>query len=266
MGKISPLQSCQLWTPLYLSSVGMYATVGGLFGGIYVLQQDFGLGYWKANLLAFFVVILVRALYESLVVHKTPWRSVEIQKFIEFSAKSALFLVPILYVLKGPLGEWAVLVTVAISSRITGRIKARLWPSMTHASSEPLRRIFEKKLPVFVRCLYVLFLATAVSTYFGVQLWGLAHFFPIFGFSLFVSLLLHMMLEWHLVYERSIDLRFMTWCVLISAVSSIVVVAYLFGTIGVCQWQGKPATISGLIGLKLLQPWCVRILLSREQG
>jgi hypothetical protein len=250
-----------LWKLLYLFSIGLYTTVGGLLSMLFVLQQSFG--YWKANFFAFAVVIFARALYEAIVLHGAHWKSVEIKRFCKFALTSACILVPILFILKKPLGDWAVLVTIVISSRITKKLRARYFPVSSQKNVDPLRTAFEERLPIYIKCLYAMFVVLALLSYIGLSVFGKESFFFVFGTALFISLILDMYLEWRRVYEKTIDVACMLFFCCIGIGFSILGVAWVFSFMMLLGGSGKASTISGVIFIKLIQPVVFKKVLER---
>ena len=258
--------SVKLWERLYLTSVGLYGTVGGMFLVIYALQTYLRFGYLLASFVTFFIVVFLRGIFDSVLILEAPLSQKRLGRLSLLSLETTLVLCPILYLLKAPFGEWSVVIAIGISSKVVNWLKDKTFPPSQHKDVDFFAQLFAKKLPLYSKCLYGFFIGLGILTYAGVSIWGMENFSPIFSFVLFFTLLANMTAEWTFVYERPLRrAEFMGFCggAAIGALITTVLVILMVNELG---WQGKAATICAVIILKLVQPWLTNRFLQSKQA
>ncbi len=229
-----------------------------MFGLLYGLQALLGLDYLFSVFVTFFVIVLLRGLFESAAVRDVPVHKLQPQKFLLLAFWSSIILCPILYLLKQPFGEWSVIIAIAFSSKIILWLRKKIFLSAQNGDEEPRRLLLMKKLPLYTQCLYGFFGGLAVLTYAGVKVWGIDNFSLIFAAGLFIALIPHMILEWILVFEQRLAPSTIGRFCCAALVGTVITTALLCIMIQGFGMAGKAATISAMILLKLVQPWFVK--------
>jgi hypothetical protein len=253
--------SIRLWKKFYLVSILLFGTVGGFFGLLYGMQDQFGFGHLQASFITFLIIIFVRGILESLLIHDVSWNTVQFKKLLLLSVEGSVILAPLLYLLKIPFGAWSVLIAVGCSSQIIRWLKKKNFPQALQNDSEAFSKILAKKLPLYNRSLCGFFIALGLLTYGGLWIWGISNFSTIFSWVLFITLLAHMILEWTSVYKRPLR-RPVFLAFLAGAVGGTLITSWLIGQmLDDFGWPGKASTICGMIILKLTQPWLTKWLL-----
>lgn len=230
-----------------------------MFGILFVLQI-YNMGFWSTNFVAFFLVVLLRALFNATVIQNTPLDKIDFTKFIKFACKGSLILVLILYVLKGVLGDWSPLVTVVLSSTILKKVKKKIWPNQRESESQTEQFVHKELL--YQRFNFIFMGLLTLFAYSGICIWSIHQFIPIFGVSLFFALLLQMVLEWVFVYDQKIDAASTLLFVAGSAIGSLATIFLFSFLMQQCGLSGKAATIISVIALKIIQPWLLHLKLS----
>jgi len=117
-----------LATKLYLVTVALYATVG-IVMVLPTALMACGMPPLGATFAAFFVVSLIRSLYESVVIYQTPTNKLAWEKILMLVLVNASVMTYVYCAIKPSLGYFSIPVALVISMAVVTRIKAALWPN-----------------------------------------------------------------------------------------------------------------------------------------
>jgi hypothetical protein len=244
------------WQKFYFVNLALFGTVALMFGSLYILQAELEVGFFLANIVAFFAIVYARSIFDPIFIYDAPLSKMQFKKNILFAALSALILVLMLCLLRTFLGEWAIFVMIALSQKIMLKLRSLLFSSTTQSGGVARSQLFEK-ITVYTKGLYSFFGATAVLSYFGVALLGTSSFSLVFCIALFIALLLHMLFEVTTMYHVTVTQKILLQTIAVSVLGALATSALFCVFFGYTA-SGKASTIMAIIVLKLIQPWWIR--------
>lgn len=234
---------------LFLANLGFYSTIAAVMTlpSVFVSMDIPPL---LASFFAFFIVVFIRAGYESLVIYEAKFHQIEPLKMAALSAITATSSSLISFFAKPALGYFAIPVAVMVSMLIVNKIKAILWPAHE-------RQGFFAQMPAalnevtFAR--YRFFAILVLGTYFAYGKYGIS--FPLaFPASFFVGMMVE---EWSVIinaYKQKIGNK----QIIGSIIWSIICSAEAIGIVGLLKngldFPYQTATIIGVLVIKLIQP------------
>lgn len=251
----------ELANKFYLYSIGMYAAITSVFGGLYVFHSVLGLNQLVSIFIAYFITVLWRSLYDQLTIYKLKIQQINLKNNLILALIGALTLAVLYYFIKPLLGDWSIPVTIIISMRIIGKIKTFLWPTNTNKLPE-LLKIYSKKLKAYIYGLYGFFIGVALITSQFMNFYGKSYFYFAFALGIFIGLLFEQLYEFITIYKIKLmkfNIFMSTTIAIFFAILCTTLAFILMQSIG---FSGKVATISGVISLKLIQPLISNLLLN----
>lgn len=235
---------------LYLASIGFYATIGILMVLSALATKAFGQKTIIASFAIFFIVALLKAAYESLVIYETPIKSLSPKKMMLLSSVTSGIMTIISVAIKPYIGYFSIPVSIIISLLIVKRLKEALWPATAHTG-------FFAKLPAKLEAVgpgrYIFFGSLVGITYLAYGKLDF-NFFYSFAAAFFVSMIFEEFYNLTKLYEQKLDTRTITqmllWTSCCAAMSSGIVFVMMekFG------YSGQFSTIASVVFLKLIQP------------
>ncbi|MFA5075170.1 MAG: hypothetical protein WC436_03655 [Candidatus Babeliales bacterium] len=249
----------KLSNKFYLFSAGLYAAVASIFGFIFVFQF-LGLNQITAIFIGYFLTVLWRAFYDQLIILELKIKQLNIKNNFILALTSACVLSILYYFIRGPLGDWAVPITIIISMKITGKIRKFLWPDGSKNYSEFLK-IYLQKIQIYMLGLYGFFLAVALITYKIVKIFGLPYFYFAFAAGILIGLIFEQIYNLIKIYEIKLTTKNIFISIAIAIISSIFCTSLVFVFMQILAFSGKTATIIGIIVLKITQPLSFKFLI-----
>jgi hypothetical protein len=238
-----------LASKIYLTTIALYATIGIVMMLPSALKAC-GMPPLAATFTAFFIVSLVRALYESMIIYQTPFNKLALEKILALVVVNASVMTYAFCILKPELGYFAIPVALVISTAVVTRLKAALWPNHTPAG-------FFAKLPAKLQTnmlgtygFFAILVIIARTTYCS---YGVPFQFA-FPAAFFAGVLFEEVYKMISVYEQELHTKAIRAIVAWAAFCAVIATALtvLMITLG-CPEQA--ATIASVVIVKLLQPF-----------
>lgn len=242
---------------LYFQQLSVYGTIGFIMLLPYLLQPYFSLPV--ASFLSFFVVVTLRALFETCVLYEVSFGRVSVSKILVLSLATAGLMTFFLVLVKPKLGWYAIPLSIIFASTVVGKLKTKLWPN-GGASSEPFAQLAEKiRLNTTISyAFYAIFVPITVISYVCYHVW----FFAAVFFGYFVGAVFEELCVSVLLYAKRLVIRNVCISLLWSACCAGLAALVIWATTNLLGLEGQAATIIGIITLKLVQP-LRRIISSR---
>jgi hypothetical protein len=237
-----------LATKLYLVTVALYATVG-IVMMLPTALQACGMSPLGATFAAFFIVSLVRSLYESMVIYQTPANKLVWGKILMLVVVNASVMTYVYCVIKPSLGYFSIPVALVISMAVVTRIKAALWPN--HVPAGFFARLPEKlKINMLGTYGFFAILVIIARTAYGSYGIPFEYAFPA---AFFAGMLFEESYKLISVYEQELHtkaaLAIIAWAACCAVIATTITVLMIK--------LGCPppaATIASVVIVKLLQP------------
>lgn len=237
-----------------LYSIGIYATLAGIaictWLGIII-----GLPAWIAIFSAFTLTIFVRTFYEQIIILNMPRFAISLQKNTLFALIYSIIMSFAFYYIKGPLGYWAIPITLVIAQIVIKPIRSYLWA--TKPTQQPLRQLYAQKQNIYMASLYGFYGLLAAIAVTGVQYlhWP---FVLAFGLAVCIALITSILFEFHYLYEQHFDIKIIAYLFLLAIVLTLATTAIVILLVK-SGLSGKVATIITCVIAKIIEQY----LLSR---
>ena len=235
---------------LYLTNAAMYATVGLSMLLPFLLLQALAMPQLIASFVAFLIISLSRAFFESIVINESPINGLAVSKLLTLSVATAATMTIVIFYLKAPCGNFVIPLAVIISRKIVGALKTALWQNTVRLG---YFAELATKLQFNMTGTYYFFGALVGITYFAYGKYGFnfAYIFPSAFFLGIICEELYFMIN---VYEIEPGIntmfRLMAWAAACAIASTIIVISMM----QLLGCSGQVATIVGVILIKLVQP------------
>lgn len=235
---------------LYFTSVGLYATIITIMVLPTLFIKTFGIPQAIASLTVFFIISFVRAAYESLVIYEAPIKSLSLPKMLFLSAITASAMFIAAHFLKPKLGYFSIPVSIAVAMMIVGKLKAELWPS---AERQGFFHDLLTKLEVSKKGMYGFYAILVGIAYIAYNKYHI-NFNLAFAAAFFIGMIFEEAYNMIQVYDRPMTpkavVATLTWSSVCAIISTLIVCVM----IGMFGFEGKTATITSVVLLKLIQP------------
>lgn len=235
---------------LYLMSIGLYATIITIMVLPTLLINILSIPQAAASLTAFFIVSFVRAVYESLVIYEAPVKSLSLSKMLILSAVTASAMFLAAHFLKPKLGYFSIPVSIMIAMVIVGKLKAELWPS---AERQGFFHELPAKLDVSKKGMYGFYAILVGITYIAYNMCHI-NFNLTFVAAFFIGMMFEEIYNMINVYNQPTTLKLVTSMFIWSSICAVISSAIVFIMMGMFNFDGKTATITSIVLLKLIQP------------
>ena len=235
---------------LYFTNAGLYATIIIIMVLPTLLTKAFGIPQTAARLAVFFIVPFIRAAYESLVIYEAPIKSLSLPKMLFLSATTASSMFFAAHFLKPKLGYFSIPVSIIIAMIVVGKLKAKLWPS---AERPGFFHNLPTKLEVSKRGMYGFYAILVSITYITYNKYHI-DFSLAFAAAFLVGVIFEEAYNMIHVYNQPITPKIITTMVILASVCAIIATAIVWVMIGMFDFDGKTATITSVVLLKLIQP------------
>lgn len=235
---------------LYLINLALYATIGLVMTLPAVFAKYLEISPILASFGAYFVVLFLRAAYESIVVYEAPIKSLSPHKMLILTLVTASIISLISVFLKPKIGYFSIPVALIISMTIVGKLKAALWPATQRTG-------FLAELPAKLELVslgrygfYAIFVGIA---YIACAKYGV-DFIYAFPAGFFIGMIFEETYNLTKLYEQKLTAKSAAAMIIWSAVCAIGSTAIIIAMIKQFGFQDKVATIAGVIIIKLIQP------------
>jgi hypothetical protein len=239
---------------LYLATIGFYLTIGLIMLLPTIFAAMFGIPlHLIVGVTAFsikFVVVFLRAAYESLLIYEAPVKSLSPKKMLLLSLITATLMTLVSYYAKPSLGYFSIPVSIIISLLLVSRLKTAMWPVTP-------RHGFFALLPAKLGALsfgrYIFFGFLVGIAYLGYGKYGF-NFYVVFATAYFVGMVVEELYNVVKVYEQKLNTKNVVatilWAVLCAGASAAIV-WFMMSVLG---YAGQAATITSVLVIKLIQP------------
>lgn len=235
---------------LYLTNAAMYATVGVSMLLPFLLLQALALPQLVASFVAFLIISLSRAFFESIVINEAPINNLAMSKLLTLSVATAATMTVVLFYLKGPCGNFVIPLAVIISRKIVGALKTALWQNTVRLG---YFAELATKLQFNMTGTYYFFGALVGITYTMYGKYGF-NFVYIFPAAFLIGMICEELYFLINVYETEPSIktifRLVVWAAICAIASTIIVIAMM----KMLGFTGQVATIVSVILIKLVQP------------
>lgn len=242
---------CWLSTKLYVINVGFYATVGLIMLLPHSIVYIVAIPAFAASLMAFFVVLFLRTIYETMVVYEVSFKRLSFGSMLIFSVIMSVVLALVSYFLKPMIGFFSIPVSIMLSTMLVGKCKAVLFVV------KPRPGFFVElpaKLKIDVLARYGFFAFLVGGTYFVCQRCGMDLFIYAFAVSFFIGMLFEETFLMLKLYDQDFTVKsaigLTVWTITCALVSTAIVAVML----KYAGCSGAAATITSVIVIKLIQP------------
>lgn len=235
---------------LYLTSIGMYATVGSIMVLPIFLTRFFGIQPLVASFTTFFVIAFLRAGYESVIVYEAPIKDLSLHKMLILSLATSSVMAITSYYLKPEIGYFSIPVAILISIKVVAQLKTILWG--THERSGFFAKLPEK-LDLNKYGMYGFYIFLVGITYFGYGKYGF-DFNYAFTAAFFVGMTYEEIYNVLKIYNQTLTIKSLISTILWAATCSFTASAIVWAMIGFMHVSGQPATIISVVVVKLIQP------------
>jgi hypothetical protein len=235
---------------LYLTNVGLYATVITIMVLPTLFNKALGISPAIASFTTFFIVSFMRATYESLIIYEAPVKSLSLHKILVLVLVTSIIMSFISCYLKPSLGYFSIPVAIIIAMVIVNKLKAALWSSTK-------RPRFFHELPTKLNAnrlgMYGFygFLIGIAYTAYGKYGFNFEYVFPT---AFFIGMLFEESYNLVNVYEQKFSttslIKIIIWSVFCAILSTVIVLLLMlkFG------YSGQASTIAGVMLIKIIQP------------
>ena len=239
-----------LSTKLYLINVGMYATIASVIGLPTVFVTYFGISSRLASFSAFFIILFLRAAYESLIVYEAPFKSLSLHKMLIFTLVTSSVMSFISIFLKPKIGYFAIPIATIVAMVIVGKLKAALFPSAERPG-------FFHELPAKLNLnkfgMYGFYAFLVGISYMGYGKYNF-DFSYVFAIAFFIGMIFEESYNFTQIYDQKLTAKPLLAMIIWSATCAIVSSAIVWIMVGMFGFSGQPSTIISVVLLKLVQP------------
>lgn len=239
-----------LSTKLYLSSVGMYATIIAVMALPSFFIKAFGFSPFWAGFTAFFIAAFLRATYESLVIYEVPVKNLSLHKMLILTLVTSGTMSLVSIFLKPKLGYFSIPVALLVSIRVVGKLKASLWPATQRPGffSE-----LPAKLDVNKLGMYGFYGFLVGITYMAYGKYNIDFNYAFAG-AFFVGMMFEELYNATALYEQKVNLKLVVLLGIWVTICAVLVSAMVWVLMQQFGFTGQTATIMSVILLKLIQP------------
>jgi hypothetical protein len=240
-----------------LFSLGMYATIAGIFG---LKQLGLACGIISPFniLVAFLLTIFARTFYEQLVILDIPLQYINLGKNTLFALLYAIIMSIVFCTIKAPLGYLGIPVAMIIAQALIKPIKAYLWQSKPR---QGLYELYTAKQGLFMTSLYGFYGLIALLAVAGIKILHMPFAFAFFS-AVFIALLASSLYELQYLYEHKITRKTLLTQLCIALLLAATITAAVIIAITKMGISGSAATIIGCIAVKTIQHYCIMQSLS----
>ena len=240
-----------LSTKLWLINVGMYATMCVVMVLPAMLTNYLAIPSLLASFSVFFVVSLLCAAYESLIIYEAPIQSLSPHKMLILSLVISTVMMVACTVLKPNLGYFSIPVALIISMLVVGNLKVALW--------KPTQRLgFFAELPAKLKLIsigrYGFYGCLVGIAVFGCKTIGMAYFPIAFPTGFFLGMFFEERYNQMALYEQPVPNKTLSSIIIWSAVCAIASTVIILVMINQLGCPSQAATITRVVILKLVQP------------
>jgi hypothetical protein len=239
---------------LYLINVALYATIGVIMLLPQFCFKTLCIPYLGSLIISFFIVTILRALFETLVIYEAPVKSLSVSKILTLAVVNTVVLTAIFYLIKPKVGYFSIPVSFLISLMVIGRLKALLWPTSTRTG-------FFAKLPTKLQAnslgIYSFYGFLVGITYL---LYGVLNinFFIAFALGYFIGMVFEESYNLTGLFEEKLNLKSITPILSLSAICAIASSTVICLLMNYGNYSGQVATIIVVEIFKLIQPMLAR--------
>ncbi len=239
-----------LSTKLYLATIGFYGTICLVMTLPTLSTKVLETPQLLANFAAFFIVVFLRAAYESLVIYETPAKSLSLGKMLILTFVTSSTMALMAYFLKPKLGYFSIPIALVISMVLVGKLKSALWP--THERPGFFHTL-PLKLSQAATGRYIFFGFLVGIAYLAVGKLGCSFSYS-FTTAYFIGMLLEEAYNTTHLYEQPIKVNLFIplffWALCCALLSTALIITMMKGF----SFSGQIATITSVIMIKLIQP------------
>lgn len=235
-----------------LFSIGMYATIAGIFG-LKQLGLTCGIISPFNILVAFLLTIFARTFYEQLIILDFPLQYINLGKNSLFALLYAIIMSIVFCTINAPLGYWGIPVAMVIAQALIKPIKAYLWQSKQRPGRYEL---YTAKQGRFMTSLYGFYGLIALLAVAGIKMLHMPFAFAFFS-AVFIALLASSLYELQYLYENKITHKTLLTQLGIASLLAAIITTTVILAITKMGISGAAATIIGCIAVKTIQHYCI---------
>ncbi|MFH1254238.1 MAG: hypothetical protein V1646_02285 [bacterium] len=239
-----------LSSKLYLINIGMYATIGAVMILPALFVKHLGLPLLWASFSAFFIVLFLRAAYESLVIYEAPFKSLSLHKMLILTFVTSSVMSFISIFLKPKIGYFAIPIAIIIAMVIVGKLKAALFPS---AERPGFFHELPAKLAINKFGMYGFYVFLVGISYMGYGKYNF-DFSYVFAIAFFIGMIFEESYNLVKIYNQNFSTKILIPMIIWSIICAITASAIVWLMVDIAGIDGQPATIASVIMLKLIQP------------
>lgn len=242
---------------IYLTNISFYITVlivllaPNFFINFFVLTK-----FW-ASFLTFFIIALLKIIYEKVIIYELDFKELKIEKLFIFVLVNSSVMTAVMFYLKPYIGYFSIPVAIIFSNIFVTKLKEFLWPI------SDLNEFFLKlnqKLNVNSTGIYRFYWALVGITYIAYAKLDL-NFYYFFAFAFFIGILIEEYYNFTKVYEQKINTKFIIFLIiwaLICSISSSLIAWVLMQNLG---YSGQISSITSVVFIKLIQYLGTRVFI-----
>jgi hypothetical protein len=235
---------------LYLTSIGLYTTVGIIMILPQLINKYLEIPLPTASLAAFFVVSFLRAAYESLVIYEAPVKSLSLHKMVILTLITSITMFYVSAYLKSKVGFFSIPLAIIIATIVVAKVKTALWPA--HERPGFFAEL-PAKLDVNKLGTYSFYGFLVGITYIAYAKYGFNFYFA-FAAAYFIGMIFEESYNLIKLYEQKVTVKYFIPMFLWSAFCAVASAAIVWAMMSMFGYSGQPATITSVILLKLIQP------------
>lgn len=239
-----------LSTKLCLINVGMYTTIATLIGLPTILVTYLGISSRVASFSAFFIILFLRAAYESLVVYEAPFQSLSLPKMLTFTLVTSSVMSFVSIFLKPKIGYFAIPIATIIAMVIVGKLKTALFPS---ADRPGFFHELPAKLALNKFGMYGFYAFLVGISYTGYGKYNF-DFSYVFAIAFFIGMIFEESYNLVKIYNQNFSTKTLIYMIIWSIICAVTASAIVCLMVGIAGIDGQPATITSVVLLKLIQP------------
>ncbi|MFA6535791.1 MAG: hypothetical protein WCS92_06060 [Candidatus Babeliales bacterium] len=239
-----------LSTKLYFINVGMYATIGAVMILPALFVKHLGLPLLWASFSAFFIVLFLRAAYESLVIYEAPFKSLSLHKMLILTFVTSSVMSFISIFLKPKIGYFAIPIAIIIAMVVVSKLKAALFPS---AERPGFFYELPAKLAINKFGMYGFYVFLVGISYMGYGKYNF-DFNYVFAIAFFIGMIFEESYNLVKIYNQNFSTKILISMIIWSVICAITASTIVWMMVGMIGIGGQPATIASVILLKLIQP------------
>jgi len=236
---------------LYLITIGMYVTIGFAMLLPTIITMHLEISPVVASFGVFFVIVFLRAAYESLIVYETPVKNLSPHKMLILTLVTAGTMSIVSVWLKPKVGYFSIPLAIIISMLVVGKLKAALWaatqrPGFFAALSAKVERVSLGR--------YGFYGFLVGITYTVCTRYGLNFFVYAFAVAFFVGMMFEESYNLLNLYEQKFTAKLLVSMIMWSSLCAITCTTMVMIMMKQFGFSGQPATIISVLLIKLIQP------------